>query len=318
MSERDDVADVVVIGGGAAGLSAAVNLGRARRSVVVVDAGRPRNAPAEGVHAFLTRDGTPPAELLAAGRAEVERYGGRIVRAAVREAAGTVGDFTVSLDDGGRVRARRMLLATGVRDELPDVPGLRARWGRDVVHCPFCHGWEIADRRIGVVGSPMAVHQALLFRGWSDDVTLFLRDAIEPSEEEWAKLAARGIAVVDGALAAVEVTGDAVTGVVLADGTVRPVDALVVAPRVHADVVPGLGVAATEHPAGVGTYVATDQVGATSVPGVWAAGNLADPMAQVIQAAAAGTRAGAAIVADLLEEELREALSSARGLALSP
>jgi thioredoxin reductase len=141
--------DVVVVGGGAAGLSGALILGRARRSVLVVDAGEPRNAPASGVHGFLTRDGMVPAELLRVGRAEVRRYGGRVLEGGrVASATAVDGGFAVALEDGRRVGARRLLVATGLVDELPDVPGIRERWGRDVLHCPYCHGWEVRDRAI--------------------------------------------------------------------------------------------------------------------------------------------------------------------------
>jgi thioredoxin reductase len=161
--------DVVVIGGGAAGLSGALTLARARRSVLVVDAGSPRNAPAEGVHGFLTRDGITPAELVAIGRQEVARYGAEVVVgeavAARREGDG----FEVTLGDGTSVGARRLLVTTGLVDELPDVAGVRERWGKDVVHCPYCHGWEVRDQAIGVLGtSARAAHQALLFRQWSN------------------------------------------------------------------------------------------------------------------------------------------------------
>jgi thioredoxin reductase len=161
-----DSCDVVVVGGGAAGLSGALMLARARRSVVVLDAGAPRNAPAEGVHGLLARDGLPPAELLEHGRAEVRGYGGRVVAGEVAAVTrDPVGGFEVALVDGRALHARRVLVATGLVDELPAVPGLRDRWGRDVVHCPYCHGWEVRDQAIGVLATgPMSVHQALLFR----------------------------------------------------------------------------------------------------------------------------------------------------------
>ncbi|MFL6056110.1 MAG: NAD(P)/FAD-dependent oxidoreductase, partial [Actinoallomurus sp.] len=163
--------DEVVVGGGAAGLSGALTLARSRRSVVVIDAGSPRNAPAAGVHGFLSRDGIPPAELLERGRAEVCGYGGQVVPGEVDAVAREENGFSVALTDGRVVRARRLLVATGAVDELPDIPGLHARWGRDVVHCPYCHGWEVRDQAIGVLATgPLSVHQALLFRQLSSDV----------------------------------------------------------------------------------------------------------------------------------------------------
>ncbi len=171
--------DVVVVGGGIAGLSGALTLGRARRSVLVVDAGEPRNAPASGVHGYLSRDGVAPAALLEAGRAEVCGYGVQVLDGRVDELASTGSGFTVGLEDGRRVGARRLLVTTGLVDELPDVAGVRERWGRDVLHCPYCHGWEVRDRPLGVLGtSSRAVHQALLFRQWTDDLTLFVHTAL--------------------------------------------------------------------------------------------------------------------------------------------
>src|SRR5688500_18096870 len=242
--------DVVIIGGGAAGLSGAVALARSRRSVLVVDAGQPRNAPADGVHNYLGREGAPPGELLALGRAELAGYGGQVVSGVVtatrREDDGT---FRVTMDDGREVSARRLLVATGLVDELPDLPGVAERWGRDVLHCPYCHGWEVRDQAIGILASgPTAVHQALLFRQLSDDVTFFRHTGPELPEEEAAQLAALGIRVVDGEVAGVEVTDDRLTGVRLASGEVVPRAAVVVAPRftARADVLVTLGLAVTE------------------------------------------------------------------------
>jgi thioredoxin reductase len=215
----------------------------------------------------------------------------------------------VTLADGRSVRARRLLVTTGLVDELPAVPGLRERWGRDVLHCPYCHGWEVRDRAIGVVASgPMSVHQALLFTQWSDDVTLFTHQSPAPAGEEAAHLAVRGVRVVEGALAEVVVEDDVLTGVRLEDGTTVARDALVVAPRTvaRADVVAGLGLKAVEHPMGVGEHVpAVDPVGRTDVPGVWVAGNVTDPSAQVGASAAAGATAGAQINLELLMEDVR-------------
>jgi thioredoxin reductase len=307
--------DVVVIGGGAAGLNGALMLARARRSVVVVDAGTPRNAPAAGVHGLLGRDGTPPAELLDRGRAEVRSYGGEIVRGEV-EAVERDGDrFAVRVAGGGTLRARRLLVTTGLVDELPDVPGLRERWGRDVVHCPYCHGWEVRDRAIGVLATgPMSVHQALLFRQWSADVTLFTHRAPAPDPEQAERLAARGIAVVTGEVAALQVAGDRLTGVRLADGTVIAREVVAVAPRMvaRAGLLESLGLRAVEHPSGAGEHVPADPTGRTEVAGVWVAGNVTDLSAQVGAAAAAGAFAAAQINVDLVTEETDAAVAAYR------
>jgi thioredoxin reductase len=307
--------DTVVIGGGAAGLSGATALGRARRSVLVIDAGEPRNAPADGVHNFLTRDGMNPLALQAAGRAEAEAYGVRFLNSTATGASGGVGDFTVTLADGDRVRARRLLVTTGVTDILPDVAGLRDRWGRDVIHCPYCHGWEVRDRAIAVIGSgPMTMHQALLFRQWSANVTLFVHTAPAPTQDEREQLAARGIRLIEGLVTSVDVTDDAISGVTTADGRTEPAAAVVVGPRMEArsGVLADLGLTPIEHSSGVGTHIQSQQGGVTSVPGVWVAGNVTDLVAQVVTAASAGLMAGATINADLLAEELADDLARYR------
>ena len=307
--------DVVVIGGGAAGLSGALMLARARRSVVVVDAGTPRNAPAAGVHGLLGRDGTPPAGLLDRGRAEVRSYGGEIVRGEVETVERDGDRFAGRVAGGGTLRARRLLVTTGLVDELPVVPGLRERWGRDVVHCPYCHGWEVRDRAIGVLATgPMSVHQALLFRQWSADVTLFTHRAPAPDPEQAERLAARGIAVVTGEVAALEVAGDRLTGVRLADGTVIAREVVAVAPRMvaRAGLLESLGLRAVEHPSGAGEHVPADPTGRTEVAGVWVAGNVTDLSAQVGTAAAAAAFAAAQINLELVTEETDAAVAAYR------
>jgi thioredoxin reductase len=314
----DERYDVVVVGGGAAGLSGAVALARSRRSVMVVDAGEPRNAPAGHVHNYLTRDGTPPADLLAAGRAEVTGYGGAVLDGRVTGAERLPdGGFRVTLADGRRTDARRLLVTTGLVDELPDVPGLAERWGRDVLHCPFCHGWEARDRAIGVLATgPMAPHQALMWRQLSADVTVFRHTGPGFADEEVEQLAARGIPVVDGEVAGLVVEEDRLTGVRLATGEVIARGAVVVTPRFTArsELLAMLGLETAEQVVNgtvVGTYVPADPVGATAVPGVWVAGNVTALMAQVIGAAAAGLMAGAAINGDLVMEDTRLAVAAA-------
>ena len=317
--------DVVVVGGGAAGLSAALTLSRARRSVLVVDAGTPRNAPAGHVHNYLAREGTPPGELLAIGRAEVAGYGGQVVAGTVTSATPLAGGdgigFRVELDGGRAVRARRLVVTTGLVDELPDVPGVAERWGRDVLHCPYCHGWEVRDQAIGVLATgPLSVHQALLFRQWSADVTLLVHTAPPLAASELEQLAARGVSVVEGEVARLEVEEDRLAGVRLTSGALVPVDAVVVAPffRASADVLVGLGLEPVPMQMGehiVGTYVSGDATGATAVPGVWVAGNVADPRAQVLSSAAAGLGAAAAVNADLVAEDTALAVAGNRAAA---
>ncbi|GGV98295.1 MULTISPECIES: NAD(P)/FAD-dependent oxidoreductase [Streptomyces albovinaceus subgroup] len=316
--------DVVIVGGGAAGLSGALALGRARRSVLVIDAGEPRNAPASHVHNYLGRESTPPGELLAIGRGEAAGYGAEIVEGRVASAERLPGDgagkqgFRVVTEDGRSVEARRLLVTTGLVDELPPVPGLAERWGREVLHCPYCHGHEVADRPIGVLATgPLAVHQALMWRQWSDDVTLFLHTGPEPTEEEYEQLAARDIAVVDGEVTGLEVADDRFTGVTLASGRVVPREALVVQARFTARsaVLESLGLKPVAQEMGgtvVGSYIPTDPTGATEVPGVWAAGNVTRLTEQVIGAAAAGLMAGGAVNGDLITEDTRLAVAARR------
>ncbi|MEV6752897.1 NAD(P)/FAD-dependent oxidoreductase [Streptomyces sp. NPDC051214] len=311
----DEDVDVLVIGGGAAGLSAALTLARARRSVLVVDSGEPRNAPADGVHGFLSSEGLAPEELLRIGREEVEGYGGRIVSDLVTRVR-RVGERFVAETAGGRShRARRLLVTTGLVDELPDVTGVRERWGRDVLHCPYCHGWEVRDAPIGVLATgPMATHQALLFRQWSSDVTLFLHTAPELTEEQWEQLAARGIAVVDGEVAGLDVEDDRLSGVRLTSGRRIAVRALAVAPRFEARgaVLAELGLTKVDHPMGVGSYVESDATGFTGVAGVWTAGNVTDLVAGVMVSAAAGMTAATAINADLVTADTAAAVAARR------
>jgi thioredoxin reductase len=308
--------DVVVIGGGAAGLAGAVALARSRRSVLVVDAGEPRNAPAAHVHNFLTRDGTPPSQIYAAGRAELTRYGGHAQTGRVTTLSRDGERFAVHI--GGRaVTARRLLVATGLRDELPDVPGLAERWGIDVLHCPYCHGWEVRDQRIGILATgPAGVHQALLFRQLSPHVTVLAHAPLELAGEQQEQFGALGIAVIEGPVTGVETDDGRLAGVRLADGTRVALDALIVAPRMtaNAEVLAPLGLTPTEVRMGeqvMGTQIEADPAGATHVPGVWVAGNLANIAAQVITSAAAGLTAAAAINADLAAEDAKHAAGAA-------
>jgi thioredoxin reductase len=301
--------DVVVIGGGAAGLSAALVLARARRSVAVVDAGRPRNAPAAHMYGYLSRDGLPPRELLAAGRAEVGGYGGELVTGTVMEAsvasAGSSEDgwgFEVALENGDRLTARRLVVATGLRDALPDISGLEERWGRDVLHCPYCHGYEVRDRPLGVLGgSPESVAHALLIAQWSGDVVYFAHTT-DLDEVQREQLDARGVEVAEGLVSRVVVENDELSGLEV-DGRVLARAALFVRPRFvpNCALLVGLGCAVDAE-----GWVRADDTGATSVSGVWVAGNAANPRAQVITSAGEGSAAAIAVNAHLVEEDVAQ------------
>jgi thioredoxin reductase/SAM-dependent methyltransferase len=304
--------DVAVVGGSAAGLAAALQLGRQRRSVIVVDAGEPRNAPAAHMHSFLGREGTPPSELTTAGREEVRSYGGEVLAGRVQQVTRRGdGCFHVALVGGHSLVARRVLAATGLVDELPDVEGLADHWGRDVIHCPFCHGYEVRDRRIVLlVTHSMGLHTAALFRQLSAQLTVVVHGDVEVDASELDALHQAGVAIVHGNVSRI-VTGDGghVAAVELAGGKRFDATAVAVGPRfrVRAEPFALLGLRTAPHPTGLGDFVETDATGATSVPGLYAAGNVTDPTQQVLPAAASGSWVGTAISRSLAEEDVRAA-----------
>ena len=318
-----DAPDVLVVGGGPAGLAAAVALARSLRSVLVVDAGQPRNASAAGVHNYLGREGAAPAELLADGRATLAAYGGRVETGAVTGLERLEQEplrpwFRASLADGRRVEARRVVVATGLTDELPDIPGLAPRWGRDVLHCPYCHGYEARGTAIGILSTtPMTAHQALLFRQLSADVTVLTHIGPTISDEDRERLEARGVRFVDGEVVEVLTTDDALSGVRLASGTVVGLQNLAIAaPAVaHSALLSSLGVEVADFTVGdhvLGAYAVAEPTGVTSVPGLFTAGNVSTIQAQVSTSAAGGLMTGALVNARLIEEETAYALAERR------
>ena len=302
---EEQIYDVVVVGGGAAGLSAALVLGRARRRVAVIDAGEPRNAAAAHMQGFLSRDGMPPAALLVAARAEILGYGVEIIDDRVVEISE---GFTLSLAGVRIVTARRLLLATGAVDQLPDIPGARDRWGRDFLHCPYCHGWEVRGRPIGVIGTgPGSVDHAHLLRQWSADV-IFFAHTYPVTATEREVLDARGIQVIDGQVAELSIVDDRLDAVQLTGGASIPRAALFIRPSLRArdeSLIRSLGVELDES-----GYAKVDATGRTTVSGVWAAGNASNPRAQVITAAGEGSAAAIDINNDLVEEDVGEARQS--------
>ncbi|MFB6852789.1 NAD(P)/FAD-dependent oxidoreductase [Streptomyces sp. NPDC056121] len=313
--------DAVVIGGGAAGLNGALMLARSRRSVVVIDSGTPRNAPAEAMHGFIVLDGMPPAELLEQGREQVRHYGGRVVFGEVTSAEPATPDgggdprFTLTLADGRTLTARRVLVATGLRDVLPDVPGLAEHWGRGVVHCPYCHGWEVRDEPIGILAvGPASVHHALLFRQLTDDLVYFTRGN-ELDEDTRARFAARAILIVDTPVQDVVKSEDGgIAGVRLTDGTFAARRVLAVATRMQArtEGLDGLKLPMEDLPDNMGRHFASGTAGTTEVPGVWVAGNATDLTAKVGASAAAGALAGAHINAHLATADTDAAFAAAQ------
>jgi thioredoxin reductase len=314
--------DAVVVGGGVAGSSAALMLARARRSVLVVDAGQPRNAVAAHMHGVLGHDGKPPRQLVAEGRREIEGYGGVVLDGrvegieAVEDPAGP--RFSVSLDGGAEVRARRVILATGLADVLPEVPGLAAHWGAGVVVCPYCDGYEVRDRRIGVLATgPGSLHHVQMLRQWSPDITFLVAggtasgEPLEIDEATRAGIDARGIRVEETAVVRVLGERGALEGVELADGRILPLDSLFAMPGVapRDAFARALGAATEDTP--WGPFVAADPMGQTSVPGLLIAGNASSGSANVPVAMAVGTMAGAIANAGMVTEDVATAVAAA-------
>jgi len=279
--------DVIVVGAGSAGLSAALVLGRARRRVLVLDGGPPRNAPADAAHGFLTRDGTPPTELLRLARDQLRPYGAEVRRIEATSARPEDLGFKVMLSDGEEVSARRLLLTTGVLDLLPEVPGMREVWGRGVYHCPYCHGWEVRDRPAAVYGSGEdGYHMALMLRHWTPDLVLCTGDPAGLSEAQQGQLRALGIPVVETPVVSLEGRPGRLERLVFADGSALEREAVFMRPRQQqrSSLPEGLGCALSED----GVYVQVNAQGETSVPGVYAAGDMTGRMQAVVLAAASG------------------------------
>ena len=298
----EDPLDVVVVGAGSAGLSAALVLGRSRRRVVVLDGGPPRNAPAHAAYGVFTRDGTPPLDLLAHARADLDPYPSVSVRAArATGVSGSDGAFAVALDDGPALHARKVLLATGVADDLPDVPGVAELWGGDLFHCPYCHGWEVRDRPLGVwANGPRAAEVTVLLRGWSDRLTVLTDGPSEIDGADAATLAALGVPVRQDPVAALEHDDGALRAVRFADGSRLALGGILVSvpQRERSGLPAALGCETTET-----GHVATGPSGETSVPGVYAAGDLATLMQAVTLVAAHGAQAAYALNRILAHEE---------------
>ena len=296
--------DVVVIGGGPAGLAAALMLGRARRRVLVVDSGRPRNRFASQMHGVLGQEGIEPAELARQGRAEAAGYGVEFVDGTAIGVEETPDGLILTLDETRPLRTRAVIVATGLRDDLPAIPGLAEHWGRGVLHCPYCHGWEVRDQRLGVLTtSPLGAHQAQLVRQWSDRLVVFTAGLGELDEPSERRLRARGIELVASEVVEVLGEGDRLTGVRTADGNLVELDALftVAAPVPLDGFLAGLKLARSDTP--WGSFLTVDETGRTSHPRIWAAGNVANPALSVPMAIGAGTGVGAAVNFALVTED---------------
>lgn len=292
--------DVVIVGGGPGGLSAALALGRARKRVLVADSGPPRNAAAAHMHNFVTRDGTPPSEFRAIARDQLRAYPNVDVREArVSAIDGQRGAFRVTLPNGP-VEARRILLCTGMIDELPPLEGLRELWGSAVFQCPYCHGWEIREQRWGYLATSVErLAFVLLMRGWTQDVVVFTNASLQIPAETQAQLSAAGVRVEARRIARLVARGQGLESVELADGSRVDRDALFAhPPQRQVDLVLSLGIALDAE-----GFVKTDPMTReTSVPGVYAAGDLIWRMQGAMFAAAAGTQAGTTINHELTAE----------------
>ncbi|MFF2569701.1 NAD(P)/FAD-dependent oxidoreductase [Streptomyces sp. NPDC058084] len=305
--------DVIVIGGGAGGLNAALVLARARRTVAVVDSGEPRNAPSAHMHSFLSRDGVPPLTVLEAGRAEITRYGAVRIEGRVDQVeAAETGGYLVRLEGGASLGARHVVLATGLRDELPDIPGVRAMWGEDVHFCPYCHGYEVRDRPIVVLGvHPASPGQALLLRQWSPHV-VYVPHSRPLTDEERERMDARGVEVVEGPVSTLLSKDGRLHAVELADGATIDCAGVFLFPRMTPNdgAFDGLGCAKDEQ-----GWLVTDRAGRTSRPGLWAVGNVVDSRAQAVTAAGMGAAAAFALNHDLVDEEIERDLAAHRAAA---
>ncbi|SFK78197.1 NAD(P)/FAD-dependent oxidoreductase [Lysobacter sp. cf310] len=285
--------EVIVVGGSYAGLAAAMPLARARRRVLVIDAGRPRNRYAAHSHGFFGMDGWTPAEMLEEARYQLSTYPSvEQLPGQVQQARAHGEGFALTLADGRELGAQRLILATGVSDELPAIPGLRERWGRSVVHCPYCHGYEFERGALGVLATQAtSMHQALLVPDWGP-TTYFSQGAFEPDAEQTQRLAARGVAIERSRVVEVVGPDDGLTGVRLEDGRELALAGLFVAPSTRpADTLAEqLGCAYDEGP--WGPLLRVDEFKRTTVAGVYAAGDASSAMASVSLAVAAGTLAG--------------------------
>ncbi|HWU32289.1 MAG TPA: FAD-dependent oxidoreductase [Marmoricola sp.] len=301
--------DVIIVGGGSAGLSAALTLGRARRRVLVLDAGEPRNRFAEHMQGLLGHDGLDPAELVRLGRKELEAYDVTLRPGIVESVGDAEGGLSVHLVDGSSTWGRALVVATGLRDELPDIPGIADLWGTDVLHCPYCHGWEVRGRRLAVLGtSALSIHQAQLIRQWSDDLVFFTAEVGDLDDDLRRRLEARAITTIDTPVAELVQIEGRLTAARLADGREIELDAIFTAPtaRPNDAFLESLNLDRVDNQ--MGNFIAVDPTGQTSHSRVWAIGNVVNPGANVPISLGAGSMTGAVVNMALVNEDFDHAL----------
>ena len=286
--------DVIIIGGSFAGLAAALQLGRARRKVTVLDTGRQRNRFAARSHGVLGHDHKPPQDILAEARQQLARYPTiKLVNARAESVSGTIDDFCVVTDDNESLRARRLILIYGVADQMPDIPGFAESWGTSIIPCPYCDGFEVADQHWGLIWSGVQSHnQVRLFHDWTNRLTVF-GNGHDISLDIRADLATRQVPLIDGRITEIEPHGSHSATIRIESGPDVSVDILFAHPRTRpsASLHDALGLATVNTPTGIA--LKTDERRETSIPGIYAAGDLANPgIPSVTTAAWQGTMAG--------------------------
>jgi thioredoxin reductase len=308
--------DVVIVGGGIAGMSAALILGRARRSVLVLDGGPPRNLPAAHSQGFVTHDGAPPLELLAKARDDLRAYENvEVLALEATSAAGASGAFELVLSDGRQIETRRIVLATGMRDLLPPIEGLAELWGKGVFHCPYCHGWEVRDRTWALLGAgPLSFDRVAMFRGWAGELALLTNGSEDLEPEQRRRILALGARVDDRVIRSVHALGDETLSITFEDGDVMTVGAVFAAPgqaqRSH--LAESLSCEFIEMPVMDARFVKTDDVtGETTVPGVYAAGDMTGPGQSLVLAAASGAKAAYRLNHAMAMEDAERLLATA-------
>jgi thioredoxin reductase len=304
-----NIYDAVIVGAGSAGLSAALALGRARRKVLLLNGGEPRNAPTDASHNFFTRDGTPPSELLKIGVEQLEPYGTEIQSHNAERIKKTKDTFELMLDNSQRVITRKIILATGVVDVLPDIPGFRELWGKHIHHCPYCHGWEVRDRPLAVYAQgELGYHFAIMIRHWSQDLVVCSDGDAKFSNEQREHLKQLNLQLIETPLERLETSDGELKEIILRDGSKLQREHIFMRPphQQRSPLAAHLGCTMSDD----GLYVKVDAKGETSVSGIYAAGDMTGPMHAVSQAVASGTLAGAMLNHALVFEDAKHVVSN--------